>query len=78
MADSERLKKFRKTHGPSKVNPDLEDAMKGKGGPRPDRPCVGQCNPQGINKSQGNFRAEKMDKGLPLSPIKKKKKDEPA
>ena len=75
MADSERLKKFRKTHGKSKEHPDLDDAMKGKGG---ERPCVGQCNPQGINRSQGNFRAEQMDRGILErgAPIKKKKKDE--
>ena len=65
---SERLKKFEREHGPSPEHPDLEDAMRGKGGV----PCVGACNPQGENKSIGNGRAEKMDKGLPLHDRKKR------
>jgi hypothetical protein len=51
--------------GKSKVNPDLEPAMRGGGGK-----CVGCNNPQGENKSQGNSQvltdAVKMDKGMPL------------
>jgi hypothetical protein len=53
--------------GKSKVNPDLEPAMRGGGGK-----CVGCNNPQGENKSQGNSTVEltdavKMDMGLPTN-----------
>ena len=51
--------------GKSRVNPDLDAAMAGGGGR-----CVGCNNPQGENKSAGNHRAEKMDAGLPLGPIR--------
>jgi hypothetical protein len=58
----------------SKVNPDVEKAMKGVKGER----CTGECNPTGENKSEGNgpvddttARAELIDKGVSLSPVRK-------
>jgi hypothetical protein len=59
----------------SKVNPDVEKAMKGVKGER----CTGECNPQGESNSTGNgpvpdesnARAKRMDKGLPLSQERK-------
>ena len=52
----------------SKVDPAVAAFMRGED-PRGKRPTG---NPQGVNRSEGNFRAEQMDKGLPLSPVKKK------
>lgn len=54
------------TGKPSKVKVDLVETL-GKGGKRPSAPKKKAAPKRGMT------RAEKMDKGLPLSPIKKKK-----
>ena len=62
---------------PSKVNPDLKDAMKGKGGPPVKKKKSVKTRPHKIKPRKpikGRSRAEKMDRGERLSPSKKKKK----
>ena len=53
----------------SKVNPDLDDAMKGKGGKRPPKKVKPKAKPK-IKRLP--TRAEEMDKGLRLKKLKKK------
>jgi len=74
MAETAKQKKARLLKlmgGPSAVNPDLKDAMAGKGGERPDKPRL-------VNPVLPLTDAERMDMGLPLlqgkGPVKKKKK----
>ena len=61
------------TGKPSKVNPDVDAAMKGKKGKRP--VAVQKVKPRKpANKSlKGRSRAEKMDRGERLSVQRKKK-----
>jgi len=56
------------TGKPSKVNPDVDDAMRGKGGKRPPPPP-----PETEPGDDSDHRAKKMDSGLPLRQMKKKK-----
>ena len=54
------------TGRPSQVHPDLDAAMRGKGGERP------AAQGQPAAPESGDYRAKKMDKGLPLHNRKKK------
>ena len=54
--------------GRSPVNPDLADAMKGKGGKRPPKVCKTCGKPLGPNHKphdDTSHRARKMDRGAP-------------
>ena len=59
-------KKVGRSRGTSKVNPDVDAAMRGKGGERP------SAAPD--TTADSDYRAKKMDKGMPLHKMKDKRK----
>ena len=53
-----------KALGPSKVNPEVERAMRGRGGKRPNCPTCGETLDEVHVPHESTFKAEQMDRGV--------------